>query len=136
LSRSRLPRGSRGVFGFTLLEVLVALAVVAVSLAAIGSLVAATVRGSRSIEEHLALIATARAVIVGMPNRNTLSVGSLGGELNGHRWRIDVAPLRTDAADARPPTPWMPYTVAIEVRSPTGSMLRLNTVRLRRRSGL
>ena len=48
--------------GFTLIEVLVALAVVAVSLSAIGSLIAATIRGARSVDAHLALIETARAI--------------------------------------------------------------------------
>ena len=39
-----------GEAGFTLIEVLVALAVLAVALAAIGSLMATTVRGTRSID--------------------------------------------------------------------------------------
>ena len=45
----------KGTEGFTLVEVLVALAVVAISLSAIGSLVAVTVRGVRSVGGHLAL---------------------------------------------------------------------------------
>ena len=42
----------RAVAGFTLIEVLVALSVVAVALAAIGSLIATTVRGTRSIDRR------------------------------------------------------------------------------------
>ena len=39
-----------------------ALAVIAVVLSSIGSLVGATVRGSHALDEHLALIETARAL--------------------------------------------------------------------------
>ena len=55
---------SRGTRGFTLIEVLVALAVVAVSLSAIGSLIAVTVRGARAVGGQLALVETARGVFV------------------------------------------------------------------------
>ena len=46
--------------GFTLIEALVALALVAVLLAAIGPLIASSMRGVRSVEQHGALVATAR----------------------------------------------------------------------------
>ena len=51
---------TRGTEGFTLIEVLVALSVVAVTLSAIGSLIAVTIRGARSVSGHLALVETAR----------------------------------------------------------------------------
>ena len=48
------PSEQRGNAGFTLIEVLVALAVVAASLAAIGTLIATSVRGARAVEQHVA----------------------------------------------------------------------------------
>jgi general secretion pathway protein I len=134
LCPSGLFRRRRGVAGFTLIEVLVALVVIGVSLSAIGSLVAATVRGIRSIDQHLALVETSRAIEIGLPDRNSLTVGSYTGEMGGHRWRVDVSPLRTDIVDSRLPTPWVPLAVIIVVQSPAGSILRINTVRLRRRT--
>ena len=60
------PNGSRrSTAGFTLIEVLVALAVVAISLAAIGSLIAVTTRGARAVGLHLTLVETARAIVTG-----------------------------------------------------------------------
>jgi general secretion pathway protein I len=119
--------------GFTIIEVLVALAIVTAVLAAIGSVIATTARGTRSLEAHLALIETARAIATGMPKRAQL-VGDLSGEISGHRWRIDVLPFAAGgivpAADAR----WIPQTVVISVRSPSGALLQLNTVRLHRRA--
>jgi general secretion pathway protein I len=134
LSRSTPLERDRAIAGFTLIEVLVALAVVAVSLAAIGSLMAATVRGTRSIDQHLALVETARAVEAGLPDRGDLAVGSLSGDMGGYRWRVDVAPYIASFVDARLPSPWVPQTVVITVQSPAGPVLRVDTVRLRRRT--
>ena len=72
---------------------LVALAVVAISLAAIGSLIAVTTRGARAVGLHLTLVETARAIITGLPDRNQLVPGNFSGETAGHRWRVDVMPF-------------------------------------------
>jgi general secretion pathway protein I len=117
--------------GFTLIEVLVALTVVAVSLSAIGSLIAVTVRGARSVGAHLALIETARGIVTGLPERTELVPGSLSGESAGYRWRVDVLPFYADFVD--PDAPWLPQTVVVRVQSPTGKILQLDTVRLRRK---
>jgi general secretion pathway protein I len=117
--------------GFTLIEVLVALAVVAVSLSAIGSLIAVTVRGARAVGAHLALIETARGIITGLPDRNDLAPGNVSGESAGYRWRVDVLPFHADFVD--PEAAWLPQTVVVRVQSPAGKILQLNTVRLRRK---
>jgi general secretion pathway protein I len=129
-----MPRtGKQAIAGFTLIEVLVALAIVSISLAAIGSLMASTVRTMRSIDQRFALVETARAVEAGLPDRSELT-GTLSGDLAGHRWRVDVSPFTADFVDPRLPSPWVPQTVAIRVQSPGGSSLQINTIRLRRRT--
>jgi general secretion pathway protein I len=119
--------------GFTLIEVLVALTVVAITLSAIGSLVATTIRGARSVGGHLALTETARAILTGMPGRNELNPGNFSGEVAGHRWRVDVLPFYADFVDPEK-TNWVPQTVVVRVQSPNGPILQLNTVSLRRRT--
>jgi len=119
--------------GFTLIEVLVALSVVAISLAAIGSLIAVTTRGARAVGLHLTLIETARAIITGLPDRDQLEFGNLAGESAGHRWRVDVLPFYADFVDPQAPTLWIPQTIAVRVQSPGGKVLQVNTVRLRRK---
>jgi general secretion pathway protein I len=117
--------------GFTIIEVLVALAIVATSLAAIGSVIATTARATRTLEQRVALVQTARAVEAGLPRRGQLALGSIDGEIAGHRWRIDVSPFV--AGGLVEDSPWVPQSIVIRVRSPSGALLQLNTVRLARR---
>ena len=79
-------RRTRGTEGFTLIEVLVALSVVAVTLSAIGSLIAVTTRGARSVSGHLALVETARSIMTGLPGRDQLLPGNTWhGQVDQHR---------------------------------------------------
>jgi general secretion pathway protein I len=118
--------------GFTLIEVLVALSVVAISLAAIGSLIAVTTRGARAVGLHLTLIETARMIVTGLPDREQIVPGNFSGESAGHRWRVDVLPFYADFVDPAQ-TNWLPQTVVVRVQSPAGKVLQVNTVRLRRK---
>jgi general secretion pathway protein I len=135
LSRAPCSSRRRATAGFTLIEVLVALSVVAVSLAAIGALIATTVRGTRSLDVHLTQVETARAITTALPDRDQLQPGNLSGETAGHRWRIDVLPFIAANVDPRLPTPWVPQTIVVRVQSPAGPIMQINTVRLRRREG-
>jgi general secretion pathway protein I len=118
--------------GFTLIEVVVALAVVAVSLTAIGSLIAVTVRGARSLPARLALVETARTIVTGLPDREHLVPGNLSGEIAGHRWRVDVLPFLGNIVG--PDSLWTPQTIVVRVQSPSGRVVQVNTVRLRRKT--
>jgi general secretion pathway protein I len=133
LLRVRVDR-SDGRAGFTLIEVLVALAVVAASIAAIGSLVAVSLRGTESIEQRLAFRETLRAIVTAAADRHDLVPGSANGSTSGYAWRMDVAPYVSRLVDPRAPSPWEPEAVEITVRSPSGRILRVDTIRLRRRS--
>jgi general secretion pathway protein I len=135
LCRSANVRFADKEAGFALIEVLVALAVVAVSLAAIGSLVATNIRATRDLDQRLALVETTDAILTGMPDREQLAPGNLSGEIADHRWRLDVLQFDANFIDPGQATPWVPQTVVLRVQSPGGQMLRLDTVRLRRRPG-
>ena len=121
--------------GFTLIEALVALAVAAVSLAAIGLLVAGNIRGSGRIEQHLGLVETLRAVEAGLPDRTSLSAGTLPGEMHDQAWSVDIAPFPGNFVNPRAAQFWTPQTIVIKVQSPSGTVLQLETIRLGRRTG-
>jgi general secretion pathway protein I len=111
-----------------LIEALVALAIVASALAAIGALIGTTVRGSRSIERHLLELETARSIISALPDREELVPGSSTGEIGGYRWRLDVSRLASPPT-VRQPT-WEPLAVVVTVEPPSGGALQVSTVRL------
>jgi general secretion pathway protein I len=121
--------------GFTLIESLVALAIVAVALTAIGMLVGANIRATRSLEQRLQLIETARALLTALPDRDQITMGNTRGEIDGQRWRLDVMPFSGDVVDQSAASPWIPQTIVLRVEAPTGEILRVDTVRLRRNSG-
>ena len=133
LGRGPRAGASGGRAGFTLLEVLVALAVLATSLAAIGALVASNARASRTLDHRVALIETARAVETGIPGRAALVPGQSEGEISGHRWRMEVRPLELAGLPAA--ARWAPLAVTIRVRGPSGASVTLETIRVARRAG-
>ena len=121
--------------GFTLIEVVVALAVVAITLTAIGAVATTSARGTRSLEEHLALVETTRIVAATLPKDDGAALDGLSGEILGHRWRIALAPFVGSGINPIPDSPWIPQTVVVRVRSPSGAVYGFETVRLQRRPG-
>jgi general secretion pathway protein I len=84
------PSGDHQSDGFTLVEVLVTLAVIAVSVAAIGSLMASNIKTTRAIADRLELIDAARLVLTGLPDRAQLFADDLSGNLDNYRWSVSV----------------------------------------------
>lgn len=145
-------RTARSEAGFTLIEVLVSIAVLAVVLGSIGALVGTTVRGIRSVDRRLPLLETAQGLVAALPDRSVLKPGTETGGSGGYRWRIDVVPLAAPAPKAAlptlataptttaestttaatpPPPKWTPLAITVRVQSSEGGPpVRLDTVRL------
>jgi len=121
-----------GTAGFTLLEALIALAVMGAGLAAIGTLANSSLHVGLYTERHLAEIESARKIIAGMPARNALPYGRLTGSVDAHEWRIDSAPVSTTPATGE--TSWTPQSIALLVRSPFGATIEIDTIRLRKQA--
>ncbi len=135
MSRAAHREHAGGSAGFTIIEVLIALAVIAVCLAAIGTVVGVTSRGVRALEQRVALVEVARSVAASLPPHSARAVVPGTGEILGHRWQVDLAPWIGGDVVEQPNSPWSPQTVTIRVRSPSGAVLALQTVRLQRKPG-
>ncbi|MEJ0094120.1 MAG: prepilin-type N-terminal cleavage/methylation domain-containing protein [Methylocella sp.] len=125
--------------GFTIIEALVSLAVVAICLSAIGALMAKNIRGAGKISQHLELVETLRKIETALPSRKSLSTGNLSGEVGDQRWSVDVEPFPVASAASNPtanppPEDWMPQTVIITLQRPSGSTIQLATLRLTART--
>jgi general secretion pathway protein I len=128
LSRKSCSDGTRG---FTLIEALVALAIVAAVLGSIGGVIATSVKGTRGIDQRLELSGTAESLLAALPARTLLKPGRQSGELAGQRWRIDVSPMNVAVASDAPQTGrFVPLAVTMRLRSPGGPALQVTTVRL------
>ncbi|WP_051383533.1 type II secretion system GspH family protein [Bradyrhizobium sp. WSM3983] len=128
--RTTLRRGA----GFILVEQLVAITVIAVTLAAIGALVSTTTRGASQIERRVALLQASNNLLsTMMPPRDGSVAPNLGGESWGHRWRMILSPAQADPGLVlRQNSRWVPLRVELLVQAPSGPALRLQTMRLQR----
>jgi general secretion pathway protein I len=117
-----------------MIEAVVTLALVTVVLVAIGHLVAANSRGVRVLEQHVALMETARLVATSIPRNGEPLASDLAGEMSGHRWQVRLSPFY-DGVPAVPESRFMPQRIELRVRSPSGAILSLETVRLQNMSG-
>jgi general secretion pathway protein I len=125
------PPTDRHDAGFTIIEVLIALAIVAVGIVAIGSVMATNLRGVRSLEQHVALMQATRTVMAaGIPARAKLGPGTLSGQADDYRWTVEVGPLGGDWAVPGADVAWVPELVRIRVRSPSGATSDIRTIRL------
>jgi general secretion pathway protein I len=115
-----------------MIEVLVAIAVVAVVLSSIGALVATTTRGVGSIEQHVVLMETARTISAGLRSREPLAAGGLSGEMYGNRWRVAASPMAESPVLPDSRATWIPQLMTIRVQSPSGAIVDIKTVRLQR----
>jgi len=128
------PSTERRDAGFTILEVLVALTLVAVVIVAVGAVMAGNVRGVRALDRHVALMqATRAAMAAAIPPRGQLAQGTSSGQTDGYRWTVDVSPLGGEWTVPNSEVAWMPELVRVRVRSPSGAVSDIRTVRLMKR---
>jgi general secretion pathway protein I len=131
LSR-RISAKDNGESGFTMIEAVVALALVMIVLAAIGSLVATNARGARALEQHVALMETARLIASGIPHSGEPLPNDLAGEVTGYRWQMRVSPF-VGGDSVIPESRFLPQRIELRVQSPSGVIASFETVRLQHR---
>jgi len=120
--------------GFMMIEALVALALIAIMLTSIGSLVATNSQGVRNLEQHVALIETMRLITASLPRAAEPLPAALAGQISEHQWQIRTSPFLEDLSMV-PDSRFIPLRIELQVRSPSGAVRMLETVRLQLRGG-
>ncbi len=129
-----VPPPDRATAGFTVIEALIALAVMTISVIAIGSLMGSTARGARQLEQHVALVQAAYNVVwLSLPSRSDVGSSDLSGELMGQPWRVNIAPFDAELGAPTGDVRWVPQRIRVRVQSASGAALTLETVRLFKR---
>jgi general secretion pathway protein I len=65
-----------------------------------------------------------------IPVRAELRPGAVSGQTDDYRWIVDVTPLGGGWTAKDADVPWVPELVRVRVRSPTGAVSDIRTVRL------
>jgi general secretion pathway protein I len=117
-----------------MIEAVVALALMMIVLAAIGTLVASNARGAWKLEQHTALVDAARVVVSTLPNAGARMPEELRGQVAGHRWQMRVTPFLDDIPVV-PDSRFVPQRIELRVQSPSGAVMSVETIRLQSRSG-
>lgn len=112
-----------------MIEAVIALALVTIVLASIGSLVATNARGAQSLERHVALTQAVRLITSALPRSGEPLPGDLAGEVSGHRWQMRASPF-FEGSRVVPGSRFVPQRIELRVQAPSGAIASFETVRL------
>jgi type II secretory pathway pseudopilin PulG len=116
--------------GFTLLEALVALALVLAFVATLGPYLFHSRRLMGNAEQRVAAQILLRTLLDAPFDRSRLANVVRSGELNGLRWRIVTQPYAIDTAPSDPHPTWSAYRVIASVSTSAGQIVSAETIRL------
>jgi general secretion pathway protein I len=132
-SRSATSRPDRraGPVGFTLIEVLVAFAIVAVMLTALLQVFSSSLAGIATVERRAEAMMLARSALDEVGVEIPLAAGERSADAGrGFAWRLRIAPSATLAPLADGGGLLVPYEVSVTVTWERGGSLTLTTLRL------
>ena len=123
----------QGRAGFTLIEVLVALAVVSVSIIAIGAVVSRNAASVRKLEQHVTLVIDMRlALATALADRGRLQPGISDQRSGSGAVVLQIRPLGGDWNEPAGQSGWIPEAVTLRVKTGSGAIADVQTVRLAR----
>lgn len=96
--RASLPAPQRG---FTLIETLVALAIIATALAATVQVVTAQARATQSVDARRMAVLVAQSQLAAIAAASDTGALKTEGRTSGVAWRIDITPYPTQYAQPR-----------------------------------
>jgi general secretion pathway protein I len=126
-------RRRRGSAGFTLLEVLVAVVILALSLSALMSAFGTGVRGLSTIDNHLRARLLAQSLLAEWSQHRALRPGQIRGSSDRFAWAISVTPLdEISGAALSRGDQWKLHELKVAVSWSPGRQVELSTLRILR----
>jgi general secretion pathway protein I len=128
--RARPPSSSSG-RGFTLIEVLVAFAILALTLAALMQVFTAGLRSADAVDRHLMATMLARSILDDLGAEIPIITGERSGEIEqGYRWTVRIRPSAAIPSVAIADWVQTAYEIQVEVTWNDRPITRLTTLRL------
>jgi general secretion pathway protein I len=123
--------GERGKAGFTLLEALIAITVLALSLSALLSLYSTGLRGVAAIDGNMRARLLAQSVMAEMSHERASRPGKVQGRSDQFTWTLTVAPY-DEPERGQQRSPWTLHHLVVTVSWPHGRQIELQTLRMLR----
>jgi general secretion pathway protein I len=128
------PHGSAsaGSAGFTLLEALIAIVILALSLSALLSVYSTGLRGIAAIDSNLRARLLAQSVMAEVSYDRALRPGKLQGRSDEFAWALSITPFEEAEPTPRQAGPWAVHQLVLTVSWPHGRRIELQTLRMLR----
>jgi len=129
------PHATRG---FVLIEVLVAVGVAAIIMAALLRSFTSTWAGINAVREEAESMLLARTLLADATESGKILAGTRNGTIGRYGWNLTAIPTpvappanqATAGADKPPASPWTLYRVDLVITTPSGRSKSLETFRL------
>jgi general secretion pathway protein I len=117
--------------GFTLIEIIVALAILAVALGALFEAFSGGLRATAAVGRQAATVMLAQSLLDRIGQDIPLAAGEQAGvSEDGLRWSIVIAPSPLIAPERRADSPLLPFDVVVTVAADRGRPVALTSLRL------
>jgi general secretion pathway protein I len=118
--------------GFTLIEILIAFAILAVAFAGLLRAFSSGLQATTKAERYAEAVLLARSLLERVGSEIVIQAGEQSGRgADGTAWSIRMRPLEaTRAINEQDDSPFMPYEVAVTVAVPRQQPITLTTLRL------
>jgi prepilin-type N-terminal cleavage/methylation domain-containing protein len=117
--------------GFSLVEVLCALAIAAAAIAVLSAGTTAALRSTRALDMHLGARIVLQSILTDELAAAATAPDLREGDSGPYRWRLDIAPTR-DGTDAALPPPFRMYRLTASVRWGEGGSVSASVLKLAR----
>jgi general secretion pathway protein I len=117
--------------GFTLIEILIAFAILAVAFAGLLRAFSGGLQATTKAERYATAVLVARSILERVGTEIAIQPGERSGQgEDGTAWSVRMQPLEPTRARNEQPGPFLPYEVAVTVTIPRQQPITLTTLRL------